>query len=117
MFEFVLIAIGFLGGAVFMWLWHKCKYVTSTKISHWDTSAPPHRNNQNKTNPEQTNDIDKLEKIMNVLETFSHITCDDVENMFGVAHDTAMRYLNELEKLGRLTHAGSSNSGMIYKKK
>lgn len=43
------------------------------------------------------------------------IANDNVEAMFNVSHTTAWRYLEDLENEGRLTQAGKTGRGVIYK--
>jgi ribosomal protein S25 len=114
MVEFLLVFIGFLGGAIFMWLWHKGKFTPAKETAHWEQFFMA---DKTKAEKKQPLDVDKIEKIMKVLETSNHVTCDGVEEMLGVSHDIAEQYLVELEQAGRLTHVGEGRSVVIYKKK
>jgi len=42
------------------------------------------------------------------------ITNNEVERLFGIAHTTAWRYLEELEGEGRLVQTGRTGRGVVY---
>ena len=65
------------------------------------------------------------EKIMQLLESSSakasedgqaRITNDDVEKMLGVSNNTVIRYLDELEKEGKLRQVGETGKYTYYEK-
>lgn len=57
----------------------------------------------------------RKEKILELAQKQGKITNDDVENMFcGISNDTARRYLDELEKEGKLKQVGETGRGVHY---
>ncbi len=58
----------------------------------------------------------KLLKVMTLFEDKPEITNDDVEKLLHVSDSTATRYLDELEKRGRITQRGTTGRGVIYTK-
>lgn len=45
---------------------------------------------------------------------FSQVTCNDVEKLLDVSEATAHKYLNELEKEGKVEQVGSVGRGVYY---
>lgn len=58
----------------------------------------------------------KLEKIMKGIETAGKITNDDVEKNLRVSHATATRYLDILEKEGKIRQVGKTGKYTYYEK-
>jgi len=54
------------------------------------------------------------QKILAFVQEHSKIQNNDVEKLCGVANATAERYLNELEKEGRITQHGTIGQGVFY---
>lgn len=54
------------------------------------------------------------EKILEFLRENEKITNNDVEKLCGVLHATAKRYLDELEKSGKLTQHGKIGQNVFY---
>lgn len=55
------------------------------------------------------------EKILKFLRENEKITNNDVEKMAGVSDSTAERYLNELEKEGKIRQIGATGQGVFYR--
>ena len=53
-------------------------------------------------------------KIVQLLKTEERVVNDDVEQLLGVSHATASRYLSELEEEGRITQEGEEGVGVFY---
>jgi len=53
-------------------------------------------------------------KILELIQTHGKIQNNDVEKLAGVSNATAERYLDELEKEGRLTQHGTIGHGVFY---
>ena len=53
-------------------------------------------------------------KILTFLQTNEKIQNNDVEKLVGVSNATAERYLDELEKEGKLTQYGVIGQGVYY---
>ena len=53
-------------------------------------------------------------KILEFIQTHEKIQNDDVEKLAGVSNATAERYLDELEKEGKLTQHGVIGQGVFY---
>lgn len=56
----------------------------------------------------------KLEKIMTVFEKKKKITNDDVEKLLHCSDATALRYLNQLVKQGKIQRLGRTGAGVEY---
>lgn len=59
---------------------------------------------------------EKLDKIMEALNTKDKITNDDVEKLLHVSDATATRYLSALEKDGKIKQVGKTGIGVVYTK-
>ena len=59
---------------------------------------------------------ENLQKIEKLLETKLKITNNDVEKMLGVSDATAERYLDQLEKAGKIVQNGRSKKTYYTKK-
>ena len=53
-------------------------------------------------------------KIINFVQAHEKIQNNDVEKLVGVSNATAERYLDELEKEGKLTQHGSIGQNVFY---
>ena len=60
---------------------------------------------------------DNKKRVLEFLVSSGRITNDDVENMLKVSDATATRYLDELEKEGKITQQGQTGQGVFYTKK
>lgn len=58
----------------------------------------------------------QLDRIMTGFGPDEEITNDRVEQMLGVSDSSVGRYLEELEKSGKLRQVGNTGRGVIYKK-
>lgn len=54
------------------------------------------------------------QKILTFIQTNAKIQNNDVEKLAGVSNATAERYLDELEKEGKLTQHGVIGQGVFY---
>ncbi|MFA5877474.1 MAG: DUF977 family protein [Candidatus Paceibacterota bacterium] len=54
------------------------------------------------------------EKILEYIQTNGKIQNNDVEKLTGVSNATAERYLNELEKEGKLVQHGTIGKSVFY---
>lgn len=54
------------------------------------------------------------QKILAFVQEHGKIQNNDVEKLAGVSNATAERYLNELEKEGKLTQHGNIGQGVFY---
>ncbi len=54
------------------------------------------------------------QKILVFVQTHGNIQNNDVEKLVGVSNATAERYLDELEKEGKLTQHGEIGQGVFY---
>ena len=62
----------------------------------------------------QTKKQIKLEKVMTLFNTKEKITNDDVEKLLHVSDATALRYLKELVKQGKIQRVGKTGAGVEY---
>ncbi|MBU1179800.1 DUF977 family protein [Patescibacteria group bacterium] len=56
------------------------------------------------------------QKILNLLQTQTKITNNDAEKMLKVSNTTAERYLNQLEKEGKIKQIGKTGRYTYYKR-
>lgn len=54
--------------------------------------------------------------ILGILETQSPLTNNHIEQLLGISDATATRYLEELEKEGRVRQVGGTGSGVHYER-
>ena len=59
---------------------------------------------------------EQLDKIMEYLNSHDQVTNDEVEKMLGVSNTSAERYLDELEKQGKLRQVGRVGRSVTYKR-
>lgn len=59
---------------------------------------------------------EKLDRIMEALNTKDKITNDEVEKLLHVSDATATRYLSALEKDGKIKQVGKTGIGVVYTK-
>lgn len=64
----------------------------------------------------QTKKQQKLEKIMTLFDTKEKITNDDVEKFLHCSDATALRYLKELVRQGKIQRVGTTGAGVEYTK-
>ena len=57
------------------------------------------------------------QKILSFVQEHGKIQNNDVEKLAGVSNATAERYLDELEKEGKLTQHGTIGQGVFYTSK
>ena len=75
------------------------------------------RGNDRLFNPEQTeHKAQNLEKVMQIAREKGEIRNDDIQYALGVSDATATRYLEELEKEGKLVQIGEKKA-TIYRPK
>jgi len=56
------------------------------------------------------------DKIMELFNNEAEISNNDVEKLLGVSDSTATRYLDDLEKEGRIRQIGTTGRGVTYKR-
>ena len=57
-----------------------------------------------------------LEEVMAYFNSHDAVTNDEVEKMLNISDATAERYLDELEKQGKITQVGKTGRQVTYKK-
>jgi len=55
-------------------------------------------------------------KVMQAIEMQKSVTNDSIQNFLGVSDATATRYLDELEKEGKIKQVGKTGQGVFYEK-
>lgn len=65
-------------------------------------------------NTQQKEKQEKKEKILNELQNKQKITNNDVEKLLNVSDATATRYLDELEKQGKIKQIGKTGKHVYY---
>ena len=58
--------------------------------------------------------VENKKKILDFIQTNGKIQNNDVEKLVGVSNATAERYLDELEKEGKLTQHGTIGQNVFY---
>ncbi len=56
------------------------------------------------------------QKILELFDSQARVLNDDVQKMLGVSDASATRYLDELEKEGKIKQVGEIGSGVFYQK-
>ena len=92
---FVLIIVAFVGIALGM-------YIARRKTNAGFIAKQMEQKAENK------------QKILAFVQEHSKIQNNDVEKLVGVSNATAERYLDELEKEGKLTQHGVIGQGVFY---
>ena len=59
---------------------------------------------------------EKIDKILTLFSEKSQITNDEVEKLLHVSDATATRYLEQLEKEGKIKQVGKTGKGVMYEK-
>lgn len=60
---------------------------------------------------------ENINKILDFIKDKDRFTNNDLENLLGVSNTTIGRYLEELEKSGKITQHGTIGIGVYYTKK
>ena len=58
-----------------------------------------------------------LDKVLQYIAEHDRVTNNDVEKLLNVSNATAERYLNELEKQGKVVQVGTTGQNVFYKPK
>jgi len=72
----------------------------------WQKFKPWNKQSQKKA--------ENKEKILQLFQETEKVQNNDVEKLLGVSDATATRYLDELEKEGKLTQRGKTGQGVFY---
>lgn len=59
----------------------------------------------------------RLQRLLEHFEKNSRVTNDDVEGLLGVSNTTAYRYLEELQRKGKIRQVGRTGVGVFYEKR
>lgn len=65
---------------------------------------------------EKRQKAENMRKILGLLETQTPLTNNHVEQLLGISDATATRYLEELEKEGRVRQVGTTGQAVYYEK-
>lgn len=57
-----------------------------------------------------------LEAILGILETQTPLTNNHIEQLLGISDATATRYLDELEKQGKVRQVGATGKDVFYER-
>lgn len=74
------------------------------------------RRNGNFFSEQSEQKVESIRKILELLNTKHPITNNDVESYLGVSDATATRYLDELEKEGKLVQVGKTGRHVYYER-
>lgn len=75
-------------------------------------SAPSNPTNEQRAQEHQAH----LDKILASFNSGDEITNDKVQSLLGVSDTTTGRYLDELEKAGKIRQVGTTGKYVIYRK-
>lgn len=107
MSKIIYVAFGFLVGVVFAKWRFESQMRANTALS----------SDNNVVNQQRVEEKQKhLDQIMVSFNSDEEITNDKVEHLLGVSDTSAERYLDELEKSGKLTQVGRTGRSVTYKK-
>lgn len=70
--------------------------------------------NKTSLSPRTQRKEENKEKVLTLFQTKDEIANNDVENLLGVSDATATRYLDELEKEGRVIQIGKTGKAVRY---
>jgi len=76
-----------------------------------------HKKEAREASPEEKQKKENLDKILTAVRERGTITNNDVEKLLGVSDATATRYLQSLEKEGKLLQIGTTGRSVTYKPK
>lgn len=65
---------------------------------------------------QQKEKVENLQKILDFIADKEKMTNNDVEKLLGVSNATVERYLDELEKDGKLKQIGKTGQSVYYQK-
>lgn len=103
--EFLLVAVGFLVGVIF------------AKYRFGRLSSGDEQTKQENLIAKQAREKEEgLRKIIEFFESREKAANDDIEKLLGVSDATATRYLDELEKTGRIRQVGTAGKHVYYEK-
>ena len=60
---------------------------------------------------------ERLQQTLDLLDKQDQITNNEVEKLLGISDASAERYLNELEKRGKLVQIGKTGTKVSYRKR
>ncbi|MBI2355702.1 MAG: hypothetical protein HYV13_00665 [Candidatus Doudnabacteria bacterium] len=108
--DFLMISIGFLIGVIFAKFWFGKNQILpqNGKVGRDENEVNLMRAEEHRKN---------LDRILASFGANDEITNDMVEKMLGVSNTSAERYLDELEKQGKLRQIGRTGRSVTYLKK
>ena len=107
MSNFIFLILGFSLG----W-WLSLRHCPKPKKKQISRSA---RAKTNKINTrKRQSKTEKKKKILIFLKKYGHAKNDDIEKLLGISDATVTRYMNELEKEGRVIQKGKPRGGAYY---
>lgn len=112
MTQIVIFVIGAGVGGISVWLAMK-----KPKVESGAVSESPKKNNLAEVMEERTKE--KEEKKKRILEFFASrdkVSNDEIQTLLGVSDATATRYLDELEKEGKVRQVGKTGQSVFYEK-
>ena len=113
MSNIIYIAIGFLLGVVFA----KWRFDSQIREKQGRGRRAESGVGSNATNEHRAQEHQKhLDRILGSFGADDEITNDKVEHLLGVSNTTAERYLDQLEKAGKLKQIGKTGQGVTYNK-
>ena len=99
--QFLIFIIGFLAGGAAVWFILKFSG-KKKKIGLIQRQAEEKKRDK--------------EAILGILETQHPLTNNHIEQLLGISDATATRYLEELEKEGKIRQVGATGRGVYYEK-
>ena len=110
----------FLSGAVVGYFVGKRQPTKAAPFGKGDTTAPEPRKGGEEKEPLIDRQAREKEahkaSILELLKTTTPLTNTNIEQMLGVSDATATRYLEELEKEGKVRQVGKTGRGVVYEK-
>jgi predicted HTH transcriptional regulator len=88
----------------------------AAKWNKKDAKQEPEREKENLIQKQARDKAENKQKILDLLETQGKLTNNQVEQTIGISDATATRYLEELEKEGKVKQVGVTGKDVFYER-
>lgn len=105
MFQILIFILGMIAGGAAVWLLKRRAEPESVKKPEKKESLIQRQAKEKQANKK---------KILGLLETQAPLTNSRIEQVLGISDATATRYLDELEKEGRIRQVGKTGRNVYY---
>jgi Fic family protein len=99
--QYLIFILGIIIGSVLVWLAIK---------------MPEMKKKESLMEKQAREKVANKEAILELLETQGSLTNNQIEKMLGIPESTATRYMDELEKEGKVKQVGDTGTGVYYER-